>query len=108
MFKSVIIMSGSGVVLFEKSWDKKSGQKETSFANQWGGLVRAVLEFSKQSVGLPLSHLAAGETAISIATDPKTAMICVLFHSGEDPVTGMEADLQRTCQSLVVASRQIL
>lgn len=67
-------MAGSGIVVFEKSWEKGVQRDLVCFrgelsvfssvtlqANQWGGLVRAVIEFSKQSVGIPMSYLEAGE-----------------------------------------------
>lgn len=74
MLRSLIIMAGSGIVVFEKSWEKGVQRDLVCFrgelsvfssvtlqANQWGGLVRAVIEFSKQSVGIPMSYLEAGE-----------------------------------------------
>jgi len=51
MLRSLIIMLGGGVVIFDKSWDKTT--QDT--VNQWGGWLRAAFEYSSQCVGFPIS-----------------------------------------------------
>uniref|UniRef100_A0A6B2LE33 Uncharacterized protein n=1 Tax=Arcella intermedia TaxID=1963864 RepID=A0A6B2LE33_9EUKA len=80
MLRSVIIMSGSGIVIFEKSWDKTTNES----VNQWGGLIRTICEFSSQSVGYPVSYLETTSAALSVISDTKTGVICAIIHSNED------------------------
>jgi len=80
MLRSLLIMSSSGIVIFEKSWDKTT--QDT--VNQWGGLIRATYEFSSQSVGYPVSYIETPSAALSITHDQKTGVLCAIIHSNED------------------------
>jgi hypothetical protein len=83
MLKNVIIMTGAGVVIFEKVWvDSESVQTEKG--RLLGSLITTMLEFSRQSTGLIVSYLEFSEVAISIVDDSKTKLICTLFHEKED------------------------
>jgi len=79
MLRSLIIMGKSGIVVFEKSWDKQE-----TVSQKWGGLISSILEFSVQSVGYPVSYFETPSAALSITTDQKTGVICAIIHSNED------------------------
>jgi len=80
MLRNLLIMVPSGIVVFEKSWEKHAQDN----VNQWGALIRAVHEYAAQSIGFPLSYLETTSAALSIQTDTKTAVICAIIHGNDD------------------------
>eukprot|EP01117_Protostelium_nocturnum_P008787 TRINITY_DN3151_c0_g1_i1.p1 TRINITY_DN3151_c0_g1~~TRINITY_DN3151_c0_g1_i1.p1 ORF type:complete len:260 (-),score=67.63 TRINITY_DN3151_c0_g1_i1:48-827(-) len=84
MIRNLIIMAASGVVIFEKIWvdaDSKQSEKGRLF----GSLITTMSEFSRQSTGgMMVSYLEFNEVAISIVENPKSKLICTLFHDVDD------------------------
>ncbi|PRP78673.1 hypothetical protein PROFUN_13454 [Planoprotostelium fungivorum] len=84
MIRNVIIMTSSGVVIFEKVWvegDSKTQEKGRLF----GSLITTMSEFSRQSTGgMCVSYLEFNEVAISIVDNSRSKLICTLFHDGSD------------------------
>jgi len=83
MIQHLIIMTGSGVVIFEKVWV----ESETKLAEKgrlFGSLITTMQEFSRQSTGMIVSYLELNDVGISIVEDHRTKLICTLFHERED------------------------
>lgn len=98
MIRNVIIMTGAGVVIFEKVWlDSESIQTEKK-GRLFGSLITTMQEFSRQSTGgMIVTYLEFQEglfiklllalsfaVAVSIVDDSKTKLLCTLFHDTED------------------------
>jgi len=80
MLRTVIIMTGAGVMIFEKVWVESKLEKTKLF----GSLITGMLEFSRQSTGMVASYLEFDQVAISIVDDTKAKLICTLVHDIED------------------------
>jgi len=80
MLLNLIIMTGAGLVIFEKEWVESKLEKSSLF----GSLIRSMLEFSKQSTMMIPVYLEFGTVSISIVEDPKTKLICTLIHEISD------------------------
>jgi len=83
MIQNVIILTGAGLVIFEKVW-VESDMKQTEKGRMFGSLIRAMQEMSKQSTGLIVHYIEFGKVAVSIVDDSKSKLICTLFHDIED------------------------
>jgi len=81
-FRSLLMLTGSGMVLFEKEWVKPAATEEgqASDYNRWGALLRTLAEFSLQATGYPVSFMEFPTLAITITADPKTKLLCAIFH----------------------------
>jgi len=62
----------------------ESETKQTEKSRLFGSLLRAMQEMSKQSTGLIVHYIEFGRVAVSIVDEPKTKLICTLFHDLED------------------------
>jgi len=82
MLQTVIIMTGAGVVIFEKVWESTS--KLSDKGRLFGQLITTMQEFSRQSTGMVVSYMELGEVAMSIVDDVRTKLICTLFHDLQD------------------------
>jgi len=81
MLHNVIIMTAAGVVIFEKVWSTEGLNDKT---RMFGSLITTMQEFARQSTGMVVSYLEFGEVAISLVDDPKSKLLCTLFHEATD------------------------
>jgi len=98
MIRNVIIMTGAGLVIFEKIW-VESETKQTTKGSLFGSLLTAMQEMTRQSTGMIVSYIEFGKVSISVVDDPKTKIICILFHDLEDG-----SDFGRTIATQILAS----
>jgi predicted regulator of Ras-like GTPase activity (Roadblock/LC7/MglB family) len=82
MLRNLIIVSTSGLLLFSKIFQVKSGSKQDQFL---GGIVIAMLKQSVFKTGLPVSFIELSKVGVAIVSNPKVA--CALFVDIND---GME------------------
>jgi len=81
MLQSVILMTGSGLAIFEKVWVEG---KQPMKGRLFGSLITTMMEFSRQSTGMIPSYVEFDKTAVSIVDDGKTKLVCTLFHDITD------------------------
>lgn len=74
MLQSIQIISGSGLVLFSKSFTAAAGVDR-----MFGALLRSLLELATQTTGAPLTHLETATSAIHITSSADTPLYCALF-----------------------------
>jgi len=79
MLRNVLLISSSGIVLFSKEFIKAVTQP-----GMIGGLVAAMLDFSTQRVGIPVSYIALSTVGVSIQTNVNARVTCALFHDIND------------------------
>jgi len=79
MLRSFLIMSRSGIVIFEKSWEKNADASQS----KWGGLIRVVHELSTQEVGLPVQYIETTNGCISMSTEHNSGLISLVFHTND-------------------------
>eukprot|EP01087_Luapelamoeba_hula_P021472 TRINITY_DN7517_c0_g1_i1.p1 TRINITY_DN7517_c0_g1~~TRINITY_DN7517_c0_g1_i1.p1 ORF type:complete len:252 (+),score=37.24 TRINITY_DN7517_c0_g1_i1:64-819(+) len=80
MLRSVLVVTGSGKVVFEKEWRKLLGTKTGMF----GGLTTAMQEMARQALNMRVSYLEFPDVAVSIAHDAKTSFMCAVLHDEHD------------------------
>jgi len=78
MLRNILIISQSGIVIFNKNFSKATHKEKLI-----GPLIAAITELAKSSAGLPLSYIEMQSVSVSIATDDKTGTMCVVFHDLE-------------------------
>jgi hypothetical protein len=79
MLHTVIFISSSGIVLFEKEFINgilKPGQL--------GGIITAMLKFSIQRTGFPVSYIELSNVSVAIESDDKGRVTCAVFHDSSD------------------------
>jgi len=81
MLQGIIIMTGSGLAIFEKVWVEG---KQPMKGRLFGSLITTMMEFSRQSTGMITSYIEFDKTAVSIVDDTKTKLVCTLFHDITD------------------------
>ncbi len=79
MLRNVLLISSSGIVLFSKEFIKAVSQPGLI-----GGLVMAMLDFSSQRVGVPVSYIALSTVGVSVQTHVHARVTCALFHDLSD------------------------
>jgi len=93
MLHTVLIVTTSGSLLYEKVW--VSQPRTDGKSHMFTSLLTTIQEFSKQSTGMFVSYVGLENVAITLATDDKSGLRCILFHdSGDGPDFGklMAAD----------------
>eukprot|EP01104_Vermistella_antarctica_P003716 TRINITY_DN1397_c0_g1_i1.p1 TRINITY_DN1397_c0_g1~~TRINITY_DN1397_c0_g1_i1.p1 ORF type:complete len:248 (+),score=59.24 TRINITY_DN1397_c0_g1_i1:523-1266(+) len=81
MLRQLLIVNGrAGIALFEKEWVKLMDKSTRMF----GSLLATLHQYSRQSVGLPVSYIEFGSVGLSIIQHEKTSLLCTLFHDIED------------------------
>jgi len=78
MLRNLLVVSTSGIVLFEKSFVKAKQP------GQLGGVISAMLEFSQLRTGLPVSYIELSNVGCAISTNSGAKIICALFHDVKD------------------------
>jgi len=82
MLHSLIIMTGSGLTVFEKTWvEMKQSEKGSSL---YGALITGVQEFARQATGLVVSYIEFGSIALSVEVDSRSKLLCTLFYDIDD------------------------
>jgi len=79
MLRNLLIVSSSGIVLFQKDFGTALSQPRLL-----GGLITAMLKASVIRTGLPVSLIEMSGIAVSIATDTKYKVSCSLFYEKTD------------------------
>lgn len=82
MLRFVIITTGTGTLLFERVWVR--GAHTDGKGNLLASLLTTMEEFSKQSTGLYVTYMEFGSGAITLVTDERTMLRCILFHDKEE------------------------
>jgi len=82
MLRLVIITTGTGTLLFEKVWVRSA--HTDGKGNMFGSLLTTMEEFSKQSTGLVVSYMEFSSGAITLVSDEKTMLRCILFHDKDE------------------------
>jgi hypothetical protein len=103
MLHTVIFISGSGIVLFVKEFIDSSLKVKRQLTNnstkrcsethlfcflssfqpgQLGGILTAMLKFSIQRTGLPVSYIELESTGVAICGSDR--LTCVVFHDSSD------------------------
>jgi hypothetical protein len=77
MIRTVILISASGLVLFQKSFVNAVTQPRLI-----GSLLTAMIEFSSKVAGMPLSYIELAGCAVSVVTHP--GVNCALFYDLDD------------------------
>jgi len=78
MLRFVIITTGTGTLLFERVWVRNAHTEGKG--NMLASLLTTMEEFSKQSTGLLVTYIEFGTGAITLVSDEKTMLRCILFH----------------------------
>jgi len=73
MLRNLLIISSSGIVLFTKEFFNAVNKSRLI-----GGLMTALLDFSTQRVGVPVSYISLSNVGVAIYTINKVT--CALFH----------------------------
>jgi len=82
MLRNVIIVTGTGALLFEKVWVRSAHMDGKG--NMLASLLTTMLEFARQSSGMWVSYLEFGTNTITFVADEKTLLRCILFHDKEE------------------------
>jgi len=67
-------MTSSGIVLFSKEFVSPVGKPGLI-----GGIISAMLDFSEQKTGLPVSYIELKNVCLAVACDPGHKVCCALF-----------------------------
>jgi hypothetical protein len=84
MLHNVLIMTGSGLAVFEKIWVHDPKRQVSEKGRLFGSLITTMQEFSRQSTGMVVTYVEFGQIAVSIVDDARTKLICTLFHDLTD------------------------
>jgi len=79
MLRNLIIISSSGIVLFSKEFIRAVAKPRMI-----GGLITAMLDFSEQRTGLPVSFIDLSTVGVAVCSNPACKVICALFYDIED------------------------
>jgi len=79
MLDHLMLLNSSGVVLFQKEFVGSISQPRMV-----ASLIVTLLKFSQDSTGLPVSYIEMAQSSLSIVSDDKTKVVCIVFHSRED------------------------
>jgi len=82
MLRFVIITTGTGALLYERVWVRSA--HTDGKGNLLASLLTTMQEFSKQSTGLIVTYMEFGTGAITLVTDERTNLRCILFHDKEE------------------------
>jgi hypothetical protein len=79
MIRTLIIISASGLVLFQKSFVNAVSQPRLI-----GSLLTAMIEFSSKVAGIPLAYIELLGCGVSVVTNDVAKVNCALFYDLED------------------------
>jgi len=79
MLRNVIIMTSSGIVLFSKEFVNPVGKP-----GLMGGIITAMLDFSEQKTGLPVSYIQLKNVCLAVSCDATHKVCCALFCDAKD------------------------
>eukprot|EP01111_Echinosteliopsis_oligospora_P011535 TRINITY_DN3828_c0_g1_i1.p1 TRINITY_DN3828_c0_g1~~TRINITY_DN3828_c0_g1_i1.p1 ORF type:complete len:253 (-),score=58.35 TRINITY_DN3828_c0_g1_i1:209-967(-) len=82
MLHFVLITTGTGSLLFEKVWQRGTGEQKGS--NMLASLFTTMEEFCKQSTGLFVTYMEFTAGAITIVNDEFTNVRCILHHDRDE------------------------
>ena len=84
MIRTLIIISASGLVLFQKSFVNAVSQPRLI-----GSLLTAMIEFSSKVAGIPLAYIELLGCGVSVVTNDVAKVNCALFYDlGDGPEFG--------------------
>ncbi|RYG51668.1 hypothetical protein EON67_02890 [archaeon] len=79
MLQSVLLISGSGLVLFSRHFDRAGPHR------LFGGLLRTLIELAGGTTGgAALTHLSFTSSSLFIASHPELPLYCALFYDKEE------------------------
>jgi len=79
MLRNLLLISSSGIVLYSKEFIKAVAKPGLI-----GGLITAMLDFSEQRTGLPVSYIELATVGVSVVRDKGARVTCALFYDRED------------------------
>ena len=79
MIRTLIIISASGLVLFQKSFVNAVSQPRLI-----GSLLTAMIEFSSKVAGMPLAYIELLGCGVSVVTNDVAKVNCALFYDLDD------------------------
>lgn len=77
------IVTSSGMLMFEKIWEKVSENMDT-FQTMTSGLLTAMMKTAQSAVQMSMRYISVGETAIAIAQHAATGITCYVFYEEKD------------------------
>jgi len=82
MLRLVIIITGTGTLLFEKVWVRSTHTDNK--IHLFASLLTTMQEFSKQTTGLLVTYMEFGTVSISMVSDDKTNLRCIVYHDKDE------------------------